>query len=120
MTGDIWPVKPRGPSKTTMRSQVVRPTSCSTSPSRAIAGPSGPMLLRPLDQDFDLAAHKGLVVLQADRVLNRQQLVIPPPLHLFGHVVRVQLEGPASPGRGLYLKMKLFLNRAQRTSSAVC
>ena len=24
------------------------------------------------------------------------------------------------PGRGLYLKMKLFLNRASRTSSTVC
>ena len=71
-------------------------------------------------QDFHLLADQGLILFQINRILHGQQFVIPPPLHFLGDVVGVELCRPRCRARGLYLKMKLFLNRAWRTSSTVC
>ena len=77
-------------------------------------------LARPFDQHFHLAADERLVVFLADRVLDRQQLVVAtassPPRARRRETVATLLV----PGRSLYLKMKLFLNRDSRTRSTVC
>ena len=57
------------------------------------------------DQHLDLLAEELLVVLFADRVLDRQQLIVAPPFDLVGHVVREMLR-PFGPGPFAVLKNK--------------
>ena len=63
-----------------------------------------------LHQHFDLAAEKFLVVFFADLILDSQQMSIPLAFDFEG-TSSGRLSAARVPGRSLYLKMKLFLNR---------
>ena len=89
---------------------VVRATGKLNDVTFDLAASSSP-IARAFDEHFDASADERLVVLLADSVLQRQQLVVAAVLDVVRHVVGIQLR-PFVPGRSLYLKMKLFLKRA--------
>ena len=91
VTGSNWPINRRWPSNTTIRSQSVRPANCTASRRRHACFGRSCSALRPGSPPA--RPTKRLVVFLADRVLQGQQLVVPPPLDLLRHVVGVELGG---------------------------